>query len=174
MLDYKVGLKKIINLSSTIFFASCSSYSLIIIYIIKHKLNQGVETVTSPSNSVIIINDNADLLNLFKDALEQQEIDTYTFTDPSLALKKIKADPEEFSLVIINYSSQLKNQQKGFGKFATEVKAINKNIKVMLTSGFNFNTVDIMNEGYDKFLQLPVKLSVLVSTVKEMLNLSDC
>ena len=104
----------------------------------------------------------------------QQEIDTYTFTDPSLALKKIKADPEEFSLVIINYSSQLKNQQKGFGKFATEVKAINKNIKVMLTSGFNFNTVDIMNEGYDKFLQLPVKLSVLVSTVKEMLNLSDC
>ena len=44
----------------------------------------------------------------------------------------------------------------------------------MLTSGFNFNTVDIMNEGYDKFLQLPVKLSVLVSTVKEMLNLSDC
>ena len=112
MLDYKVGLKKIINLSSTIFFASCSSYSFIIIYIIKHKLNQGVETVTSPSNSVIIINDNADLLNLFKDALEQQEIDTYTFTDPSLALKKIKADPEEFSLVIINYASQL-NAPKG-------------------------------------------------------------
>jgi DNA-binding NtrC family response regulator len=127
--------------------------------------------VTSPSNSVIIINDNTDLLNLFKDALEQHEIDTYTFTDPSLALKKIKAHPDEFSLVIINYSSQLKNQQKGLGKFAKEVKAVNKNIKVMLTSGFNFNTVDISNEGYDKFLQLPVKLSVLVSSVKEMLNL---
>ena len=37
----------------------------------------------------MIINDNADLLNLFKDALEQQKIDTYTFTDPSLALKQI-------------------------------------------------------------------------------------
>ena len=111
MLDYKVGLKKIINLSSTIFFASCSSYSFIIIYIIKHKLNQGVET-DLPSNSVIIINDNADLLNLFKDALEQQEIDTYTFTDPSLALKKIKTDPEEFSLVTINYASQLKATER--------------------------------------------------------------
>jgi DNA-binding NtrC family response regulator len=122
------------------------------------------------SNSVIIINDNPDLLNLFKDALRQQEIDTYTFTDPSLALKKIKADPDEFSLVIINYSSQLKNRQKGLGKFAKEVKAINSNIKVLLISGFNFNSVDISNEGYDKFLQIPVKLSVLVSTVKEMLN----
>ena len=87
-----------------------------------------------------------------------------------MALKKIKADPHEFSLVIINYSSQLKNQLKGSGKFAKEVKAINKNITVILTSGFNFNTVDISKEGYDKFLQLPVKLSKLVSLVKEILN----
>ena len=126
--------------------------------------------MTTLSKSVMIINDNADLLNLFKDALEQQKIDTYTFIDPSLALKKIKADPHEFSLVIINYSSQLKNQLKGSGKFAKEVKAINKNITVILTSGFNFNTVDISKEGYDKFLQLPVKLSKLVSLVKEILN----
>ena len=126
--------------------------------------------MTSPTNSVIIINDNIDLLNLFKDALQHQGFETYTFTDPSLALKKIKADPHEFPLVIINYSSQLKNQLKGLGKFAKEVKAINKNIKVMLTSGFNFSAVDISKEGYDKFLQLPVKLSTLVSMVKEILN----
>ena len=135
----------------------------------KYKFNRGVESMTL-SKSVIIINDNVDLLNLFKDALEQQGIDTYTFTDPSLALKKIKADPVEFSLVIINYSSQLKNRLKGSGKFAKEVKAINKNIKVILTSGFNFNTVDISKEGYDKFLQLPMKLSVFISGVKEILS----
>jgi DNA-binding NtrC family response regulator len=123
--------------------------------------------VTSPSNSVVIINDNTDLLNLFKEALD---LETYTFTDPSLALKKIKADPDQFSLIIINYASQLKNQSKGSGKFANEVKAINKNIKVMLTSGFNFSAVDISKVGYDKFLQLPVKLSMFVSTVKEILN----
>jgi hypothetical protein len=40
----------------------------------------------------------------------------------------------------------------------------------MLTSGFDFSAVDISKEGYDKFLQLPVKLSTLVSTVKEILN----
>jgi hypothetical protein len=40
----------------------------------------------------------------------------------------------------------------------------------MLTSGFDFSAVDISKEGYDKFLQLPVKLSALVSTVNEILN----
>jgi len=110
------------------------------------------------------------LLNLFKDALHHQGYETYAFTDPSFALKKIKADPNEFSLVIINYSSQLKNQRKGSGKFGNEVKKINKNIKVMLTSGFDFKTIDISKEGYDKFIQLPVKLDVLVSAVKEVLN----
>ena len=48
-----------------------------------------------------------------------------------LALKKIKADPNQFYLIIINYASQLKRYM---GKFAKEVKAINKNIKIV----FNF------------------------------------
>ena len=84
-----------------------------------------------------------------------------------MALKKIKADPNQFYLIIINYASQLKRFR---GKFAKEVKAINENIKVVLTSGYNFSAMDISNNGYDEFLRLPVKLSTLVSTVKEMLN----
>ena len=72
----------------------------------------------------MIVNDNTDLIELFKTALELQGIETYTFTDPALALKKIKADPNQFYLIIINYSSQLKHQLKGLGKFANEVKAI--------------------------------------------------
>ena len=115
----------------------------------------------------MIVNDNTDLIELFKTALELQGIETYTFTDPTLALKKIKADPNEFHLIIINYASQLKQYR---GKFAKEVKAINENIKVVLTSGYNFSATDISNNGYDEFLQLPMKLSTLVSTAKEMLN----
>jgi DNA-binding NtrC family response regulator len=129
--------------------------------------NNGIVTVSSPKNSVMIVNDNTDLVELFKTALEHQGIETYTFTDPTLALKKIKADPNEFHLIIVNYASQLKRFR---GKFAKEVKAVNENIKVVLTSGYNFSATDISNNGYDEFLQLPVKLSTLVSTAKEMLN----
>jgi DNA-binding NtrC family response regulator len=84
-----------------------------------------------------------------------------------LALKKIKADSNQFYLIIINYASQLKRFR---GKFAKEVKAINENIKVVLTSGHNFSATDTSSNGYDEFLQLPVKLSTFVSTAKEMLN----
>ena len=118
---------------------------------IEKKLSYVMSYLRQRLRSVIIINDNVDLLNLFRDALEQQKIDTHTSVDPSLALKKIKEDPDQFSLVIIDYSSQIKNRQKGSGKLAKEVKAINKKVKVMLTSGFNFNPVDISKE-YDKFL----------------------
>jgi len=115
----------------------------------------------------MIVNDNTDLVELFKTTLDHQGIETYTFTDPTLALKKIKAEPDQFSLVIINYAGQLKQYK---GKFAKEVKAVNKNIKVVLASGYNFSAMEISNNGYDEFLLLPVKLSTLVSTVKELLN----
>ena len=36
--------------------------------------------MSSPKNSVTIVNDNTDLVELFKTALERQEIETYTFT----------------------------------------------------------------------------------------------
>jgi hypothetical protein len=46
-------------------------------------------------------NDNTDFVDLFKAALEQQRIDTYAITDPTLALQKIKANPNQFHLIIM-------------------------------------------------------------------------
>jgi DNA-binding NtrC family response regulator len=120
----------------------------------------------SMRNTVMIVNDDTDLLNLFKTALDQEKIETVIFTNPALALEKIKAYPNQFSLVLINYATQLKRSQK---RFAKEAKAINNQIRVVLTSGYNLDADDISKDGYDRFIQLPVKLSNLVSTVKEML-----
>lgn len=66
----------------------------------------------SAKNCVIIINDNTDLLNLFKTALEHEKIDTYAFTNPKLALEKIRSNPNLCSVVIIDYSSQIKNRNE--------------------------------------------------------------
>jgi DNA-binding NtrC family response regulator len=121
--------------------------------------------VSSPKSSVIIVNDNADLVNLFKDVLEQQRFETYGFTDPSLALEKIKSNPDQFSLMLVDYPTL------GFErKIAKEVKATNKNIRILLTSAYNLSAVDVTKEGYDKSLQIPVRLNTLVSTVREMFD----
>ena len=96
----------------------------------------------------MIVNDNADLVKIFKDALVQQGIETYTLG--SNFSTKIKAGPNQFFLVIINYASQLKRPME----FAKEVKATNGKIKVGLSSGYNFSGVDLSKEEYGMFLQL--------------------
>jgi DNA-binding NtrC family response regulator len=124
--------------------------------------------VSSLKNSVIIVNDNTDLVNLFTDVLEQQRFVTYGFTDPSLALKKIKSNPDQFSLMLTDYPTPRGSEKT----IAKEVKATNKNIKVILTTGYDLSSVDISDEGYDKLLQIPVKISTLLSTIREMLLLT--
>ena len=59
--------------------------------------------MSSRNNSVVILNEDTDLVNLFRDVLEQQRFETHTFTDPSLALEKIKAEPDRVSLVLTDY-----------------------------------------------------------------------
>ena len=119
-----------------------------------------------PKGCVIIINDDTDLLSLFKDVLEQERIQIYVFTDHKHALEKIKKYPNLCSVVLTDRSTQLEKDQR---KFAKDVKAINPRIKVVLTSGYSLSETSIMNDNYDRYLQLPVKLSTLVSTVKEIM-----
>ena len=61
---------------------------------------------TSSSTCVMIVNDNTDLANLFQDALEHQGIETCASTNPNLALTNINANPNQFSVVLVNYASQ--------------------------------------------------------------------
>ncbi len=121
----------------------------------------------SLKKAVMIVNDDTDLLNLFKNALDHERIGTIVFTNPTLALEKIKTNPNQFSLILINYASQIKSSQR---RFAKEVKEINNQIKVILTSGYKMDAENVSQGGFDRFLQLPVKLADLVSIVKEMLG----
>lgn len=124
------------------------------------------QDTSSPKGCVIIINDDTDLLNLFKDALENERIQTYVFTNHKHALEKIEKHPDLCSVILADSSTQLEKDQR---KFAKAVKAINPHIKVVLTSGYTLSETSIMDHNYDRYLQLPVKLSTLVSTVKEIL-----
>jgi two-component SAPR family response regulator len=79
-----------------------------------------------------------------------------------LALKQIKSSPNDFALVLIDRTSQN-------GDFAKEVKSISLRMKVILTSAFSFPDINISDSDYDRFLQLPVTMDKLTSTVSEVL-----
>lgn len=111
---------------------------------------------------ILIVNDDDDISSLFADALEANGFKTSKSNNASLALKQIKSSPNEFALVLIDRTSQN-------GDFAKEVKSIRPSTKVILTSAYSFLDFDISDSDYDRFLQLPVTMDKLTSTVSEVL-----
>lgn len=55
---------------------------------------------------------------------------------------------------------------------ANKIKEINRDIKVILISGFDYNGLDLSHSHYDRFVQIPVTMSELVITVNEVLEMS--
>ena len=114
------------------------------------------------SEVILIVNDHDDIPSLFADALQIEGYKTVKSNNASLALEEIKSNPDEFVAVLTNKTSQTKD-------FAKNVKSINSGTKVILTSGYSYLDFDISNSDYDRFLQLPVTIDKLASTVRKVL-----
>jgi len=113
----------------------------------------------------MIISDDSILGDRFRAALVENGMDTIFFSKPFLALNELKLSSQKYTLVLIEFTSQVKNSTRNFPK---QVKEINVKIKIILISGFHFNELYISRQGYDQYLKLPVTMSKLVSLIKEM------
>ena len=115
----------------------------------------------------MIISDDSILGDRFKVALVENGLDTIFFSKPFLGLNELKLSSQKYSLVLIDFTSQVKNSTRNFPK---QVKEINDKIKIILISGFHFNESYVSRQGYDsRYLKLPVTMSKLVNLIKEML-----
>ena len=114
----------------------------------------------------MIISDDSILGDRFKVALVENGLDTIFFSKPFLGLNELKLSSQKYSLVLIDFTSQVKNSTRNFPK---QVKEINDKIKIILISGFHFNESYISRQGYDQYLKLPVTMSKLVNLIKETL-----
>ena len=54
---------------------------------------------------------------------------------------------------------------------ANKIKEINKEIRVILISGFDYKGMNLSHSHYDKFVQIPVTSSELLSTVNQVLDM---
>src|SRR5580765_7319900 len=121
-----------------------------------------IYTMDMSNEVILILNDDDDISSLFADALQIQGYKTVKSNNASLALESIKSKPDEFVAVLTDKTSQTKD-------FAKNVKSINSGTKVILTSGYSYLDLDISHSDYDRFLQLPVSIDKLASTVREVL-----
>ena len=114
----------------------------------------------------MIICDDSVLGHRFKAALVENGLDATIFSKPSVGLNELKLSSQKYSLVLIDFTSQVKNSTRNFPK---QVKDINDKIKIILISGFHFKESYISGQGYDQYLKLPVTMSKLVNLIKETL-----
>ena len=82
------------------------------------------------NKSIVIVDDDQDLLNIFSEALQMSGYDVFSFADPVLAYEHIKENPNKYSLVITDDKMPDMN-----GLFlSTKLLEINPKLNVIIMS----------------------------------------
>ena len=122
-------------------------------------------------NCIVIIDDEIDLLVVFKKALELSGLIVSAFADPFKALDEFKVNYSKYDLVMFYihmpgmYVYELINQ----------FKKINPNVKVIFVTAQDISKSDIiskLNDGVsiDEIISKPVSLDKLNQVVQSVIN----
>jgi DNA-binding NtrC family response regulator len=121
---------------------------------------------------VAIIDDESDIVNLFRDALRKIDgLSVFTFTDPMAALEHFKINKSVYALII----SDLRMPGINGTDLVHKMKKENPLVRTLLMNAFevddNIFEEYVKNDIIDGFLQKPVKLRDLLSEVLKQVNI---
>jgi DNA-binding NtrC family response regulator len=124
-----------------------------------------------PANkSILVVDDEFDIVNLIKQALQKQGFTTYAFTDPLLALEHLKTNSESYGLVLADVRMPAMN---GF-ELVKKIKSMHPTIKLLLMSAFEFNDRDLSKVltsiKIDGYIQKPVSTKQLINIIEKQLQ----
>ena len=110
--------------------------------------------------SIVLVDDNLELITLFKEILEKNGYKVWGFTNPEIALEFIRNNLTKCNLVISDYQlPQLNGYELG-----KKIKEIDKNIKMILVSNYEDSHE---NKSEFKFIQKPITIDNLIETIEE-------
>ena len=123
---------------------------------------------------VAIVDDELDIVNLFRDALNRiRGLSIFTFTDPLTAFEHIRINKSKYAVVI----SDLRMPGINGMDLIYKIKKENPLIRTLLMTAFEVD--DKVFEDYTKnkiidgFLQKPLKLSALESEVRKQIDIYE-
>jgi len=122
--------------------------------------------------SIAIIDDEKDLLFVYKKALELQGLKVVTFNDSSAALIELQERKKIYLMVIVDIRMPKVN---GY-QFINEIKIIDPFIKTILMSAYDVSELEVqdnLNKGViiDSILHKPFSLIKLINTVNTLLEI---
>ena len=123
---------------------------------------------------VAIVDDELDIVNLFRDALNKiRGLSIFTFTDPLTAFEHIRMNKSKYAVII----SDLRMPGINGMDLIYKIKKENPLIRTLLMTAFEVD--DKVFEDYTKnkiidgFLQKPLKLSALESEVHKQIDIYE-
>ena len=122
------------------------------------------------SQNVMVVDDEAELANLYRESLKKSGFQTVSFTDPLLAVKDFSHNIDKYSLLI----TDLRMPHLNGIEFANEIRQHNQNVKILLLTAYfdddRLRTKDFINADFAEVIEKPVSLKVLQSKVSELCN----
>ncbi len=125
------------------------------------------KSISKGTDWIMIVDDEFDIISVFKQGLEHKGFRVFGFTEPALALEHFQTNYKKYGLVISDCRMPGIN---GY-ELVKKVKEIKSGVKVFLMTAFEINDVEFRSVlpkvEIEGFLQKPISLANLVSTVSK-------
>ena len=123
----------------------------------------------SKSKSILLVDDEPDIVNLFKDLLENKNYEVIDFTNPLEALENYKTNWDQYGLVISDIRMP---GMTGFD-LLKYIKKIDATISFFLMSANDtINYSEIEGIKIDGFIQKPIRIKEFLSILeKQLINI---
>ncbi len=124
----------------------------------------------SSPHSVMVVDDEPEIANLYSKLLQRSGFNSTCFIDPLLALEHYNQNPNRYSLVITDLCMP---SLDGI-RLAKRIRELDTTIKILLITAFYFNdildTEEYREAKLNGLIQKPTKLSVLRQRIIELLS----
>ena len=125
------------------------------------------------NKSVLVVDDENDIVNLIKQSLQRNGLQVSAFTDPLMALEDFKIKYNNCSLIL----SDIRMPGMNGYEFVKKAKEIDKQVKIVLMSAFEINDKEFHNIlpdiKVDAFLQKPFSIQQLNDVLQKINIKSD-
>jgi DNA-binding NtrC family response regulator len=124
-----------------------------------------------PHKSILILDDEFDIMSVLKQGIDKRGFRVFAFTDPYLALEHFQLNSESYGLVITDLRMPGMN---GY-EFTKKVKEIKPQVKVFFMTAFSINDIEFRRVlpfvKIDEFIEKPVSVKKLVILINKYINL---
>ena len=115
------------------------------------------------NKSILVVDDELDIVNLFTELLKSRKYDVFGFTNPLKALEDYKENYDQYGMVI----SDIRMPEMNGFELVKNVKKINTNISIILMSAYeNIDYSQLDDITINEVIQKPIKIMELLSTVE--------